>query len=124
MFGETCGGAPPATTTCESVTLLQAVGFFDRACAYAKAAMTKTTSVLSTLHQGIYPNKPAPSDLDVLVAPFNPGSSIMADYAHTQTVCSSELTFQLLLGHQIAGDFDKVTGEFPKKSDGKNAWSL
>ena len=83
--------------------------------------MTKAAGALSTVHQGIYPNKPTPSILDVLAAPFNPESSIMADYSHAQTVRGSELTFQLLLGHQIAGDFDKVACEFRKKPDGKTA---
>ena len=83
--------------------------------------MAKEAGVLSSVHQGIYPNKLAPIDLDVMAATFKPGSSIMADYWHTQMVRGSELTFQLLLGHQIAGDFDKVASEFPKKPDGKTA---
>ena len=83
--------------------------------------MAKSAGALATVNQGIFPNKPTSSDIDALAAPFNPGSTIMADYSHTQTVRGSELTFQLLLGHQVAGDFDKVASEFPKRPDGKTA---
>ena len=81
--------------------------------------MTKATGTLVVVYQGMYPNKSAPSNLDSLAAPFSSGLSIMADLTHTQTVGDSEFIFQLLLGHQIAGDFDKVDGEFSKKPDGK-----
>ena len=83
--------------------------------------MNKATGTLAVVHQGMYPNKTAPSNLEGLAAPFSSGSSIMADYTHAQMVHGSEFTFQLLLGHQVACDFDKVAGEFPKKPDGKTA---
>ena len=120
-FEEVCGGAPPAESTCDNVTLPQVVGFIDRVCSYASAAMNKASSALAVVHQGMYPSKPSPSNLEGLVAPFSSGSSIMADYTHAQTVCGSEFTLQLLLGHQVACDYEKVVGEFPKRPDGKTA---
>ena len=45
----------------------------------------------------------------------------MADYTRAQTVRGSELTFQLLLGHQVVGDFEKVASDFPRRPDGKTA---
>ena len=45
----------------------------------------------------------------------------MADYTRAQTVRGSELTFQLLLGHQVAGDFERVVSDFPRKPDGRTA---
>lgn len=119
VVGRVCGGAPPANASSDNYTLDQAVGFVDRVCAYASAAMAKSSRALATVHQGIFPNKPAPSDIDTLASPFGTGSTIMADYTRAQTVRGSELTFQLLLGHQVAGDFDKVISQFPKKPDGK-----
>lgn len=83
--------------------------------------MTKASGALAVVHQGMYPNKPAPSNIEGLAAPFSSGSSIMADYTYAQTVRGSEFTFQLLLGHQVVCDYDKVADEFPKKPDGKTA---
>ena len=83
--------------------------------------MNKASGTLEVVHQGMYPNKPAPSNLEGLAVPFSSRSSIMADYMHAQMVHGSEFTFQLLLGHQVACDFDKVASEFPKKPDGKTA---
>ena len=45
----------------------------------------------------------------------------MADYTRAQTVRGSELTFQLLLGHQVVGDFEKVVSDFPRRPDGRTA---
>ena len=45
----------------------------------------------------------------------------MADYTQAHTVRGSEFTFQLLLGHKVNCDYEKVAGKFPKKPDGKTA---
>ena len=45
----------------------------------------------------------------------------MADYTRAQMVRGSELTFQLLLGHQVVGDFEKVASDLPRRPDGKTA---
>ena len=103
------------------MTLSQAVSFIDKVCAYAFAAIRKASGALSVVHQGMFPNKAAPSSVEGLAAPFGAGSMIMADYTRNQTVRGSEFTFQLLLGHKVDCDYEKVAGEFPKKPDGKTA---
>ena len=45
----------------------------------------------------------------------------MADFTRAQTVRGSELTFQLLLGHRVVGDFEKVVANFSRKPDGRTA---
>ena len=114
-----CCGAPPAEVSSENQTLEQAVGFLDRVYAYASVALAKSTGALTTVHKGIFPSRPVPSDVDTLAAPFGSESTIMTDYTRTQTVRGSELTFQLLLGHQVAGDFSKAVSHFPKRPDCK-----
>jgi len=116
-----CGGAPPAEASSENQTLEQAVGFIDRVYAYASAALAKSTGALTTVHKGIFPSRPVPSDVNTLAASFGSESTIMTDYARTQTVRGSELTFQLLLGHRVVGDFDRAVSDFPRKPDGKTA---
>ena len=116
-----CGATPPPDRTCDNVTLPQAVGFIDKVCSYSFAALNKASGTLAVVHQGMYPNKTTPSNIEGLAAPFGSGSSIMTDYTHAQMVRGSDFTFQLLLGHQIACDYDKAVGEFPKRPDGKTA---
>ena len=125
---EACGGAPPEGTSSENVDLAKVVGFVDRACAYASAALQqssaalqKSTDALASVHRSIFPSKPAPVALDALAAPFEGDATILADYTRAQTVRGSELTFQLLLGHQVVGDFEKVVSDFPRRPDGKTA---
>ena len=128
LWAENCGGAPPEGTSSESVGLAQAVGFVDRVCAYASAALQqstaalqKSTEALATVHRNIFPNQPPPAAVDALAAPFEGNSNVLADFTRAQTVRGSELTFQLLLGHQVVGDFEKVVSDFPRKPDGRTA---
>ena len=93
----------------------------DRVCAYASAALQKSTGALATVHQSIFPSKPPPVSIDALAAPFEGNATTLADYTRAQTVRGSELTFQLLLGHQVVGDFEKVVSDFPRKPDGRTA---
>jgi hypothetical protein len=104
------------------------VGFLDRVCAHAATVMQSTASALQTstgalevVHRGIFPSQVPPKTPDALAAPFAGEATTMADFTRVQTVRGSELTFQLLLGHQVAGDFEKVVSGFPKKPDGKIA---
>ena len=108
--------------------MAEAVGFVDRVCAYASAALQqstaalqKSTEALATVHRNIFPNKPPPAAVDALAAPFEGNSNVLAYFTRAQTVRGSELTFQLLLGHQVVGDFEKVVSDFPRKPDGKTA---
>ena len=118
---EACGGAPPGGTSSENVGLAEAVGFIDRVCACALAALRKSTGALASVHQSIFPSKPAPVAVDALAAPFEGNATTLVDYTRAQTVRGSELTFQLLLGHQVVGDFEKVVSDFPRRPDGKTA---
>ena len=101
--------------------MAEAVGFMDRVCAYASAALQKSTGALATVHQSIFPSKPPPVAVDALAAPFEGNATTLADYMRAQMVRGSELTFQLLLGHQVVGDFEKVVSDFPRKPDGRTA---
>jgi len=71
------------------------------------------------VHRNIFPSKPPPDAVDELVAPFEGNATTLADFTRAQTVRGSELTFQLILGHGVAGDFEKVASDFPRKPDGK-----
>ena len=93
----------------------------DRVCAYASAALQKSTGALATVHQSIFPNKPSPVAVDALAAPFEGNATTLVDFTRAQTVRGSELTFQLLLDHQVAGDFEEVVSDFPRKPDDKTA---
>ena len=117
----TCGGAPPEGTSSANTGLTQAVGFIDRVCAYASAALQKSTGALATVHQSIFPSQAPPTAVDALAAPFEGNTTTMADFTRAQTVRGSELTFQLLLGHQVAGDFEKLVSDFPRRPDGRTA---
>ena len=106
-----------------------AVGFLDRVCAYASdalqkstTALQKSTGTLGTVHPSIFPSDPSSTAVDALDAPFEDDATTLADFTRTQTVRGSELTFQLLLGHQVAGDFEKVVSGFPRKPDGRMAY--
>ena len=98
-----------------------AVGFLDRVCAYASDALKKSTGSLTTVHHNIFPSDPPPTAVDALAAPFEDDATSLADFTRAQTVRGSELTFQLLLGHQIQGDFEKVVSGFPRRPDGWTA---
>ena len=101
--------------------MAEAVGFIDRVCAYASTALQKSTGALATVHRSIFPSQLPPVAVDALAAPFEGNATTMADYTRAQTVRGSELTFQLLLGHQVVGDFEKVASDFPWRPDGKTA---
>ena len=122
LFGtETYGGAPPEGTSSANVSLTEAVGFIDRGCAYTSTALQKSIGALATVHRSIFPSQPPPVAVDALAAPCEGDATTMADYTRAQTVRGSELTFQLLLGHQVVGDFEKVVSDFPRRPDGKTA---
>ena len=72
------------------------------------------------VHQSIFPGDQPPATVDALAAPFEDATTI-ADFTRSQTVRGSELTFQLLLGHQVRGDFEKVVRGFPRRPDGRIA---
>ena len=57
----------------------------------------------------------------------------LGKYSRGQTLCGTETVLTLAMGHEVQGDFDKVTSEFPKGPHGKEvdllplhprAWTL
>ena len=81
--------------------------------------MKKSSTALTNIYQGVFPGQAAPKEADALVAPFA-AADVMTNYTRTQTVRGSELTFRLLLGHGIAGDFEAAASDFPRRPDGKS----
>ena len=98
-----------------------AVGAFDRICAQAKEALNKAAGALRAVHQIVLPQSAPPATIQGLADALGPGASALADFARTQLVGGSESTFLLLLGHGVAGDFEKAIMGFTKKPDGKSA---
>ena len=88
-------------------------------CAYAKDAFTKSTGALAAVHKNVFPLRAPPASVDGLAAVLGPECSTMANFTRTQPVRGSELTFKLLLGHGVAGDFKKVVADVPRKPDGR-----
>ena len=80
-----------------------------------KHSLGKSAGALSALHKSVFPKGTPPTTVEALAEVFSPGSSTLADYTHTQTVCGLESAFLLMLGHGIAGDFEKVIADFPRK---------
>ena len=81
--------------------------------------MSKKTGALAAVHKNIFPQVTPHASADGLAAVLGPESSTMASFGRAQTVRGSEITFQLLLGHGVAADFEKVVADFPRKPDGK-----
>lgn len=119
VVGGAFGATPPTEPMDEDVPLERAVSTFDAMCAYAKDALSKSTIALAAVHRNVFPQRPPPADADGLAAVLGPESSTMANFTRAQTVRGSELTFKLLLGHGVAGDFKKVVVDFPRKPDGR-----
>ena len=120
----TCGsptkavGAAPAA---DEGSLEEAASAFDRICARTRDALRRSTSALSSIYQTVLPKNKPPATVEALADVFAPGTSTMANYARAQMVGGSETTFILLMGHGIAGDFEKAVAGFPKNSEGKSA---
>ena len=112
------GGAPPEGASSANTKLPAAVDFFDRVCAYALTTLKRSSGALANVYRGVFPGQSAPTDAEALAAPFEGGATTMKDFVRAQTVRGSELTFRLLLGHEIAGDFEAVVSDFPRKPDG------
>ena len=113
------GGAPPEGTSSANTKLPAAVDLFDRVCAYALTMMKRSSSALANVYQGVFPGQSAPTDAEALATPFEGESTMMKDFVRAQTVRGSELTFRLLLGHEVAGNFEAVVSDFPRRPDGK-----
>ena len=112
------GDAPPEGTSSANTTLSAAIDLCNRVCACAADAVKKSSSALTNIYQGVFPGQVAPKEAEALAAPFAE-ANVMTNFIRTQTVRGSELTFRLLLGHGISGDFEAAASDFPRRPDGK-----
>ena len=65
------------------------------------------------------PTTEVPSTADGFADVLGPGTSTMANFARALTVCGSESTLKLILGHGIEGNFEAAMSDFPRKAGGK-----
>ena len=96
--------------------------------------MAKATGALLSMRGSIYPEEEnAPTTFSQLVDVFCAEEDPLGEYSREQTLCGAETVLTLAMGHEVQGDFDKVTSEFPKGPDGKEvdllplhprAWTL
>ena len=114
---ETIGVAPAA----DEGSFKDAASAFDKICARARDALRRSSSALTSIYQTVLPKNTPPATVEALADVFAPGTSTRANYARAQMVGGSETTFILLMGHGIAGDFEKAVAGFPKNSEGKSA---
>ena len=77
--------------------------------------MKKSSSDLTNIYQGVFPGQGAPKEAEALAAPFAE-ANVMTNFIRTQTVRGSELTFRLLLGHGISGDFEAAVSRAGHKA--------
>ena len=82
----------------------------------AKAATEKASSALVTLHEGIFPEKEAPKELEELAGSFDAEGGFLEHFARDNTVRGLETTLMVLLGHGVSFDFDKVASSVPEYS--------
>ena len=82
----------------------------------AKAATEKASSALVTLHEGVFPEKEVPKNLEELVGSFDAEGGFLGDFARDNTVRGLETTLVVHLGHGVSCDFDKVVSSVPEHS--------
>ena len=80
----------PEGSSSDDFDLATAVGFLDRVCVYASAALQqstnalqKSTGALATVHRIIFRSVPPPSAVDALAAPFKGDATTIADFTRT-----------------------------------------
>ena len=88
----------------------------------ARTATEKALSALVTLHEGVFPEKEAPKDLEELAGSFDAEGGFLADFARGNTVHGLETTLMVLLGHGVSFDFDKVASSVPEYSVADLEW--
>ena len=81
--------------------------------------LSKAKDALICLHSSVFPKAQAPSSLGELADLFGPDASTLADFHREHTLCGSQTTLLMLLGHGFEGDFDKAMSGRPHGSDGK-----
>ena len=72
----------------------------------ARAAVEKASGALMALHEGVFPEKEVPKDLDTLAGSFDAEGNFLLDFARDNTVCGLETTLMVLLGHGVSIDFE------------------
>ena len=90
----------------------------------AKAAAEKASSALVTLHEGVFPEKEVPTDLEELAGSFDAEGGYLTDFARENTVRGLETTLVVLLGHGVSCDFDKVASSVPEYLAADSQWAV
>ena len=98
-------------------SLESAVGAFDLLCAQVKDHLSQSKGALAAVYRSIFPEGDIPSSTEELTRLFGPGSSTLADFVRTQTVCGSESAFMLMQLHGVVADYEKVVSGFPKRAE-------
>ena len=81
--------------------------------------LSKAKDALTCLHGSVFPKAQPPSSFDELEELFGPDAPTIADFRREHTVCGSQTTLLMLLGHDFEGDFDKAMSGRPRGPDGK-----
>ena len=98
-------------------SLESAVGAFDLLCAQVKDHLSQSKGALAAIYRSIFPEGDIPSSTEELTRLFGPGSSTLADFVRTQTVCGSESAFMLMQLHGVVADYEKIVSGFPKRAE-------
>ena len=110
------GRALPSADSGSSDMLQGAVKAVEDVVELAKTATEKASSSLVTLHEGVFPEKEVPKNLEELEGSFDAEGGFLGDFACDNTVCGLETTLAVLLGHGVSCDFDKVASLVPEYS--------
>lgn len=115
LLGGSASSGAPATGD----SLGDEVAAAERVGEQVTDVLARASSALSSMHKMVLPNSELLSTLGELVEVFNSNTSAVEAYGHRQTVCGSQTTLVLLLGHGVDGNFEKAVSCFLKGPDGK-----
>ena len=65
------------------------------------------------LHEGLFPEKEVPKELEKLAGSFDAEGGCLEDFARENTVCGLKSALVVLLGHGAPGDFDQMVSSVP-----------
>ena len=107
------GRALPSADSGTSDVLQGAIKAVEDTVELTKAATEKASSALVTLHEGVFPEKEVPKELEELAGSFDAEGDFLADFARDNTVHGLESTLVVLLGHGVSCDFDRMVSSVP-----------
>ena len=110
------GRALPSADSESSGVLHGAVKAVGDVVELARTATEKASSALVMLHEGVFPEKEVPKNLEELAGSFDAEGGFLGDFARDNTVRGLETTLAVLLGHGVSCDFDEVVSSVPEYS--------